>query len=174
MSTCPHCGGTGQITINPCGVCNGDGVVTKENVVDVEIPKGIMQGMALTVQGYGNAPLKMTGRYGDFIIDILEYPHPVFKRNGDDLTRTLEIPVIDAILGGTATVETINGKKLTVKINPGTDDGHLIKFSGYGMPKYGTNVYGNMYCEIKLKMPKELTFEEKELLEKLKTMKNFK
>lgn len=174
METCPHCGGTGQIVINPCKVCGGSGIADKENMLEVAIPKGVSEGMSLTVHGYGNAPYKMSGKYGDYIIDILQQPHDVFKRNGDDLYRTLEIPVLDAILGGEAIVETINGKKLTVKINPGTEDGHMIRFSGYGMPKYGTNVYGNMFCEIKLRMPKDITYDERELLEKLRTMKNFK
>ena len=174
ITTCPNCGGIGKITTNPCKTCNGEGLVTKENIVDVDIPKGAIEGMSLNLQGYGNAPYRMNGRYGDFIIDLLQTPHNVFRRNGDDLIRDLEIPVIDAILGGSVTVETINGKKLTVKINQGTEDGHLIRFAGYGMPKYGTNMYGDMYCEVRLRLPNELTFEEKKLLEELRVKDNFK
>jgi len=174
MSTCTHCGGSGYIYTNPCTKCGGNGIVETETSLDITIPKGSAQGTQLTVHGYGDAPLKMNGKYGDFIIELMQEPHEKFDREGNDLITDIEIPVIDAILGCSATVETINGKKLSVKIAGGTEDGHRYKFNGYGMPIYGTNQYGNMIGVVKLQMPKQINDEEHKLLSQLKNMENFK
>jgi DnaJ-class molecular chaperone len=116
----------------------------------------------------------MNGRYGDFIIELMQEPHEKFDREGNDLIADIEIPVIDAILGCSVNVETINGKKLAAKIPAGTEDGHRIRFKGYGMPIYGTNEYGNMIGVIKIKIPKKINNEEYKLLSQLKNMENFK
>ena len=175
MTTCIHCGGTGKIVKNPCGKCNGKGVVRTEQEVEVNIPKGAFQGMQLSVQGFGNAPEKMNGQFGNLLIDIFDSDEKEkFVREGNDLYIDIEVPVIDAILGCNVVVETINGKKLTAKIPSGTEDGYTLRFKGYGMPKYGSNEYGNMFGEIKLKMPKKLTDKEREDLLKLKESDNFK
>ena len=92
----------------------------------------------------------------------------------DISSKEAEIPVIDAILGSSVIVETINGKKLTAKIAPGTEDGYTMRFVGYGMPIYGTNNYGNMFCRIKLKMPKNLTSDDIKRLEDIRNSPAFK
>lgn len=174
ITTCIHCGGTGKITTNPCPKCMGNGIVDTTQELEIEIPKGVFQGMQLTMRGYGHAPLKMNGEFGDLIIDIFEKNDgEEFVRDGHNLEKTIEIPVIDAILGCNVTVETINGKKLSAKIPSCTEDGYTMRFTGYGMPIYGANKYGDMYVEIKLKMPSKINDNEKKLLEDLKTMENF-
>lgn len=174
LSTCNACGGSGYVLSDPCKKCNGNGILDKTQEVDVEIPKGAFQGMQLTVHGYGDAPLMMNGQYGDFIIDILEAPNDKFQRDGNDLVTRIEVPVIDAILGCTVSIDTINGKKLSAKIPPYTEDGYMLRFKGYGMPIYNNGGYGNMIGIIKLKMPKTLNKDEFDALNHLRNNENFK
>lgn len=174
ISTCPYCKGKGTIMINPCPTCNGNGIVETENTVKVNIPKGVMQGTQMNLQGQGNAPLNCDGIYGDLLVVFIENEHPKFERNGNDLYFMLEIPVIDGMLGCNVEVETIDGKKLSTKIAQGAEDGYKIRFGGKGMPIMNTNNFGNMIGVIKLKMPKKLTNEEIQLLNQLKEKENFK
>lgn len=175
MTTCNHCGGTGKITTNPCSKCGGNGITDSIQEIEIDIPKGAFSGMQLNVHGYGQAPIKMNGNFGNLLIDILQKDEETkFTRDGHNLETTIEVPVIDAILGCEVSVETINGKTLKAKIPSGTCDGHTLRFGGYGMPKYGTNEYGDMYGEVILKMPKGLNDEERKLLHELKTKENFK
>jgi molecular chaperone DnaJ len=117
----------------------------------------------------------MNGEFGNLLIDVFDKGEgEKFIREGNDLHCIINVPVVDAILGCDVTVETINGKKLKAKIPAGTEDGYTMRFAGYGMPIYGRNQYGDMYGEVKIKMPKTITNEEKMVLENLKTKKNFK
>ena len=174
LATCDACGGSGTVIADPCKKCGGEGVVDKSQNVDIDIPKGAFQGMQLTVHKYGNAPYRMNGIYGDLIIEILESHHDKFEREDNDLITNIEVPVIDAILGCSVTVETIDNRKLSVKIPSGTEDGHKFIFKGYGMPIYNTTKYGNMIGVVKLKMPKNLNKEEIDLLDQLRNKDNFK
>lgn len=174
ITTCPYCRGTGKITTNPCPKCGGNGVTDTEQEIEINIPKGSFQGMQLTVHGYGHAPQKMNGEFGDLIIDIFEKKDEKFTRDGHNLETYIDVPVIDALLGCDVTVETISGKKLKAKIPSGTEDGYTMRFAGYGMPKYGTNEHGDMFGEVRVKMPKEINAEERRLLEELKKKENFK
>lgn len=174
ITTCIHCGGTGKITTHPCPKCMGNGIVDTIQEIEISIPKGVFQGMQLTMRGYGHAPLKMNGQFGDLIVDVVDKnENEEFVRDGNNLEKTIEVSVIDALLGCNVMVETINGKKLNAKIPSGTEDGYTMRFAKYGMPKYGSNEYGDMYCEVKIKMPKKINDRERKLLEELKTMENF-
>ena len=173
--TCNHCGGSGNVTTNPCPKCQGNGVARTEQEVELEIPKGAFQGMQLTVRGYGNAPKLMKGQFGDLVIDIFNSDEPEkYEREGNNLKTEIEVPVVDAILGCDVTVETISGKKLKAKIQSGTEDGHTLRFTGYGMPDYSTGRYGDLYGVVKLRMPKSITNDERKVLEDLKKKENFK
>jgi len=175
MSTCSKCGGTGKVTTNPCKKCNGRGIIDSEQEVEIDIPKGVFDGVQLTVNGYGNAPEKMKGQFGNLLINISNKDEKeIYTREGNDLYLDIEIPVIDAMLGKSIIVETINGKKLTAKLSGGVEDVHTLRFKGYGMPLFGSNTYGDMYGVIKLKIPKSLTKDEIKILEDLKTHDNFK
>lgn len=173
MTTCPYCHGQGNIITNPCPKCGGHGIISTEQEVDIDIPKGAFQGMQLVLKGNGNAPEKMDGQYGDLYVVIINDENEKFTRNGDDIYCKIDVPVIDAMLGCNVTIETINGKKLSAKIPSGTEDGGFLRFVGCGMPIYGTNNYGNMMVEVKLKMPKSLTNDERSVLEGLKKGRNF-
>lgn len=174
ITTCPYCKGKGTMLINPCPTCDGNGIVETENTVKLNIPKGIMQGTQMTMQGQGHAPLNCDGIYGDLLFVIHEVPHNKFERNGNDLYFELEIPVIDGILGCNVEVETIDNKKLSTKIAQGTDNGTQIRFGGKGLPIMNTQAFGNMIGIVKLKVPKSLNNDEIELLTQLKEKENFK
>jgi molecular chaperone DnaJ len=126
------------------------------------------------MEGYGNAPYKMDGIYGDLIIEIHQAQHNLFTRNGNNLYFEIEVPVLDALLGCNKEVQTIEGKKLSVKISQGVEDGHQIRFSGYGMPIYGTNNRGDMIGIVRIVMPQRLDDDEIALIQELKEKKNFK
>lgn len=174
IRTCPHCHGTGQIVTNPCKKCGGNGVIEAQNEIEIDIPKGVFQGAQLNMEGYGHAPIKMDGVYGDLLVEIVEKPHNLFTRNGNDLYIEIEVPVIDALLGCTKEVPTIDGKKLTVKLPQGVEDGHQVRFTGYGMSIYGTNKRGNMLGVVRLVLPQKLDEDEVKLLKELKEKKHFK
>lgn len=171
---CPTCGGKGSYIENPCPHCHGMGVAEKSHELELNIGKGVMDGMTLVYQNEGNYPPQMQGVNGDLMVVIREKEGEKYERKGDDLYFKINVPVIDAILGCNATIKTINDKTLTAKIPQGVSDGYLMRFKGYGMPQYGTNTYGNMYGVVNVQMPKNLTEEEKETLKKLKTHENFK
>ena len=174
ITTCHHCGGKGSVMINPCKKCGGRGIIDSVNNVEIPIPKGAVNGMRLSANGFGNAPDNMVGEYGDLFVNIVENNEDgKFIREGNDLYIDIDVPVIDAILGTTVTVDTINGKKLSAKIKGGTEDGFLLRFKGYGMPKYGTSEYGDMYGEVNVKLPKKLTNDEIKILNELKTHESF-
>lgn len=175
ITTCPHCNGSGNIIKNPCPHCNGNGIVETENKIEVEIPKGVTEGMQINMNGMGHAPLKMNGIYGDLLIAIVEEEHERFNRDGNDIYFDLDVNVVDAILGCEKTVETIDGKKLNTKIKSCVEDGTMVRFGGKGLPIFGQNgKYGNMIGIVNIKMPKKLNNDEKALLNELKTKENFK
>lgn len=173
IETCPHCHGLGQIIENPCPTCNGDGVTMQEETIEFAIPKGIHDGQYCTINGYGNAPIRMNGIFGDFIVIIQVAEHDKFFRNGNDLYFELPINVVDALLGSQAEVETIDKKKLSVKLNSGLSDGVKIKLKGKGMTIMDSSSFGDMYGVIKLIIPTNLNDKEKELLAELKKQEHF-
>lgn len=173
ITTCQQCHGTGTIVKNPCQKCNGQGVVQGVRETTIMIPKGVMGGVQLISQGDGNAA-KGNAINGDLIILLNELPDSRFQRDGNNLISNIDISIVDAILGCKKTVETIDNKKLSAKIPNGVQDGYMIRFKGYGMPIYGTNERGNLIGVVHIKIPKNVTEEEKELLKQLQTKENFK
>lgn len=174
ISTCPHCGGQGTKIINPCSKCQGNGVVKSEKQTELNIPKGVGEGFTLTVEGGGNPPIGTQGVNGDLLVVISEIEHPKFVRRGNDLLFEMEVPIIDAILGCDAQVETIDKKRLSTKLDQGIDDGANIRFVNKGLPIYGTNRFGHMIGIIRTIKPKKLNKREQELLKQLKEEENFK
>lgn len=174
ITTCPHCGGKGKKLINPCSHCNGSGMAQEEHQVEFNIPKGTSEGFQFTIQGEGCIAERNNGVQGDLIVVIKEKDHDKFIRDGNDLYYEIEIPIIDALLGCTKTVTTIDGKTLSTKIPQGVEDGTKIRFVGKGMPVYGYNSFGNMYLIVKLVLPKKLSDNEIRLLNELKEQENFK
>jgi molecular chaperone DnaJ len=175
ITPCQSCGGTGHKIINGCKVCNGKGYVQSEKIVELNIPKGAPNGGYITINGKGNEMyIKDEKVNGDLIVVINELPDKDFIREGNDLHRILEVPIIDSILGEEVTVDTIDNKKRKFKLKVGTESGERFRLAGLGMPIINTNNFGDFYIHIKHKMPKTLSEKEIELLNELKNHKNGK
>lgn len=174
MTTCPHCGGQGKKIVNPCTKCQGNGVVKSEKQTELNIPKGVGNGDTLTVEGGGNPPIGEKGVNGDLLIVISEVEHPKFVRRGNDLLFEMEVPIVDAILGCKVEVDTIDGKRLSTKLEQGVDSGTNIRFANKGLPIYGTNRFGHMIGVVKTIIPKKLNNREKDLLRQLQEEEHFK
>lgn len=171
-STCPQCGGEGTIIKNKCKTCHGDGIVKSEEVVTIKIPAGVNDGMQLSMSGKGNAAAR-GGVPGDLIILIEEIPHPDLKRDGKNLLYDLYISFPEAALGATVEVPTVDGKA-KVKLSSGTQGGKVLRLKGKGLPDINGYGKGDLLVNINVWTPKNLSSDEKKMLEKLKQSDNFK
>jgi molecular chaperone DnaJ len=169
QSTCPDCSGSGKKVANSCHVCKGYGTETKEQVVEVEIPKGVSSGMQLTMQGFGN--YTRDGIAGNLIIIVDELKEFYFQREGNNIVVEKDVSVIDAIIGSNLKVKTPHGE-IPITIEPGTEHGKTIRIHRKGIPDINLG-QGDLIVKISVKMPKDITLDEKYLLEKLKNSRNF-
>ena len=171
QSVCPHCGGEGRIIKNKCRDCNGDGIVRSEEILTINIPAGVSDGMQLSMQGKGNAAPR-GGVPGDLIVQIEELPHDLFERQESNLYYNLFITFSEAAMGGSVEIPTLSGR-VKVKIEQGTPSGKVIRLRGKGLPEVNGYGRGDLLVGINVWVPKSLTREEKDLLEKLKNAPNF-
>jgi len=171
-STCPQCGGSGEMITNKCKECHGNGIVKGEEVVSINIPAGVADGMQLSVSGKGNAGAR-GGVPGDLIVLIEEKEHPELIRDGNNLLYDLYINFADAALGSSNDIPTIDSKA-RIKIAPGTQGGKVLRLKGKGIPDVNGYGRGDLLVNINIWTPRDLTKEEQEMMEKLKDSKNFK
>lgn len=169
-TTCTDCQGSGKQVKNKCSQCHGDGVKTTEEIVEIDIPIGVSEGMQFNMRGYGNHV--RNGEPGDLIITIDELKEFYFKRENNNIIIEKEISVIDAIIGANLKVKTPHGE-MNLKIDQGTQHDTKIRFNGKGIPDMNYGL-GNLYVIVKIKVPKDINLEEKSILEKLGNSKNFK
>ena len=172
--TCPTCGGVGKHIENPCPHCGGHGIVQKRVTEEIKIDKGAIDGMHLVMSGKGNMPPHGNGVCGDLIISIHGVNDDKFEAIGNDLYFPINLNVVDAMLGSSLSIDTVDGKKLEAKIPIGTNDGHKLRFRGYGIPKYGTNQSGDIIGVVKINMPKTINEKERKILTQLKEQEHFK
>ncbi len=163
---CPECEGEGLQPEKPCNVCKGEGRVKGQETLKVQIPAGIDSNQILKMTGKGEAG-RRKGKAGDLYIRIHVKQHPVFQRKGDDLFVRMPILFSQAVLGAEVEVPTIEGTPFLVSIAPGTESGKIVKVPGKGIPHFSGLGRGNMNIEVQFKLPKKLTQEQRELLEKL-------
>ena len=159
---CPDCNGLGKKIDKKCSACDGTGTVNKQRTLDVNIPAGIMDGPRLRMAGMGEAAPN-GGTPGDFYIDIHIRPDKRFERVGNDLLMRMDLDFATLALGGEIEVETIDDKKLSVKIPSGTQVGEKLRVRGHGMPN-GRGGFGDLYIEIGITIPKKLTEKQKKAL----------
>ncbi|GAB4287250.1 MAG: molecular chaperone DnaJ [Marinilabiliales bacterium] len=171
-STCPSCHGEGKIITKKCTVCYGEGVVKDTEIVKVNIPAGVAEGMQLSVSGKGNAA-RRGGINGDLIILIEEEKHPELVRDGNNLIYNLFLSFPDAALGTSVEIPTVDGK-VKVKIEAGTQSGKILRLRGKGLPDVNGYSKGDLLIQVNVWTPKDLSKEEKKILEKLKESPNFK
>lgn len=174
QSTCPYCHGIGYIVINPCKTCGGSGLEDETIEKSFTLPPGVVNGMSLKLVGLGNEISGQNTIHGDLIIIVSEQPHPVFTRSGNDLIVKLNVGVIDAIIGCKSRVQALNGKKIDVNVPRGSEEGRQLIIPGYGLPEYGTGVYGRLICVVHIVMPSKLSDKEVKKLEELKKSEHFK
>lgn len=171
-SVCPTCGGEGKIITQKCKKCHGQGVVEGDEIISIHIPAGVENGMQLSMGGKGNAAVH-GGVNGDLVVLVEELEHPLFERAQNNLHYNLFVSIADATLGETVEVPTLEGKVRT-KIEPGTQSGKLMRLKGKGLPVLNGYGNGDLIICVNIWIPKSVTKEEKELLEKLRDSPNFK
>lgn len=170
-STCPTCNGEGKIVTAKCSVCSGEGRSFSEDIIEVNIPAGVEEGMQLSISGKGNAPVR-GGVPGNLLIHIEEEPHPDLKREGQHLVHELLINFADAALGATLLVPTVDGKA-KIDLKPGTQAGQVLRLKGKGLPGVNTYSKGDLLLHINIFTPQKFSKEEQLLLEKLRESENF-
>ena len=169
--TCPTCHGRGQVIDDPCKVCGGGGRVTRERTLSVNIPTGVEDGTRIRLAGEGEAGLR-GGPAGDLYIFLEVAPHEFFQRDGADLHCRVPISMTSAALGGEFEVPAIDGSKVRVKVPAGTQTGRRFRLAGKGMPVLRSKQTGDMYVQVAVETPQNLTKRQRELLaefEKLST-----
>lgn len=171
QSVCPHCGGTGQIIKDKCHDCNGEGIVRSEEIITINIPAGVSDGMQLSMTGKGNAA-PHNGVPGDLIIQVEEIPHDTFERQDSNLYHSAFITFAQAALGASIEIPTLTGK-VKVKIDAGTPSGKVLRLKGKGLPDVNGYGRGDLLVSLNVWVPKNMSREEKEMLTKLDKSPNF-
>lgn len=161
--TCPQCQGRGQAIDSPCASCSGSGRVTRERTLSVNIPAGVEDGTRIRLAGEGEAGLR-GGPPGDLYIFLSIAAHPFFQREGADLHCRVPVSMVTAAMGGDFEVPTIDGSKTKVKVPEGTQSGRRFRLSGKGMPVLRARQSGDMYVQVMVETPQNLTKKQRELL----------
>jgi molecular chaperone DnaJ len=161
--TCPNCHGRGQSIDTPCASCAGSGRVTRERTLSVNIPAGVEDGTRIRLAGEGEAGVR-GGPPGDLYIFLSIGAHPFFQREGADLHCRVPVSMVAASLGGEFEVPTIDGGKTKVKVLEGTQSGRRFRLAGKGMPVLRSRQSGDMYVQVVVETPQQLTKKQRELL----------
>src|SRR5262245_974022 len=162
--TCHSCQGRGEIINDPCASCSGSGRVMRERTLSVNIPAGVEDGTRIRLAGEGEAGMR-GGPAGDLYIFLSIKPHEFFQRDGADIFCRVPISMTTAALGGHIDVPTVDGGQTRVKIPEGTETGKQFRLKGKGMPVLRSKVTGDMYIQVEVETPKNLTARQRELLE---------
>ena len=173
QQTCPQCGGSGEEISNPCKNCRGIGKKQTYKKLSVTIPKGVDDGTRIRLSGKGEAGVKGSSN-GDLYIFINVNSHDIFKRSEENLFFEFPISIADAALGTVLEVPTIGGGKAKVKIPAGTQTDKQFRLKDKGMPIMRSRDYGDLYIRVITEVPISLNKEQKELLEKFRTLENNK
>ena len=161
--SCPTCAGLGQIIKNPCKSCHGSGRVEKERALSVNIPAGVETGTRIRLAGEGEAGMR-GGPPGDLYIFVEVTPHKLFERDGTNLYCRVPVSMAKAALGGSIEVPTIDGGRGRVQIPAGSQSGRQMRLRGKGMPALRGGGVGDMFIELAVETPVNLTARQKELL----------
>lgn len=171
QSTCNACQGAGKTIDKKPADADNHGLKRKEEVIEIDIPAGVEDGMQLSVTGKGNAG-PFNGVAGDLIVVIEEIPHDHLRRDAENLHYEAFVNIIDAILGESIEIPTISGKA-KIKIEPGTQSGKMLRLRGKGLPVLQGYGQGDLMVHINVWTPTKVSKEEREILEKLRTSENF-
>ncbi|MFO0495625.1 MAG: molecular chaperone DnaJ [Flavobacteriia bacterium] len=172
QSTCPTCQGAGKMIETKPGDADAQGLKRQEEVIEIEIPAGVEEGMQLSVTGKGNAG-PFNGVPGDLIVLIEETEHPDLKRDGENLHYEAFVNFVDAVIGESIEIPTVSGK-VKIKVDPGTQSGKVLRLKGKGLPHVQRYGNGDLFVHINVWTPQKISKEEREILEKLRDSENFK
>ncbi len=161
--TCPTCQGNGRVIENPCDICSGSGRVHREKSLQVNIPSGVEDGTRIRLAGEGEAGLRGASP-GDLYIFLSVKPHRLFQREGADIHCRVPIPMTTATLGGAIEVPAIDGSRAKVTVPAGSQTGQNFRLKGKGMRVLRSESRGDMFIEVTLETPVNLTKRQKELL----------
>ncbi len=168
--TCPKCRGTGQVLGDPCPKCNGQGRCPANTSLKVKIPPGVETGTTLRLSGQGEPGID-GGPPGDLLVVIHVKEHEFFHREGDDLYCEVPISFAQAVLGTQIELPTITGRKVTLKVPPGTQSGQLLRLKGQGLPSMDGG-RGHLYVRVYVEVPKKITKRQEELLKEFDEIEN--
>lgn len=163
-SPCQNCKGTGKIIKEPCPSCKGEGRVRKTRTIRVKIPAGIDDGQTISLRGEGNGGTQ-GGPAGDLYVTVYVKEHKMFKRDGQDIILEMPISFVQAALGATLTVPTVDGK-VQYDLPEGTQTGTVFRLRGSGVPSVNGRGRGDQYVKVNVEIPRNLNHEQKELLRK--------
>jgi molecular chaperone DnaJ len=169
ITSCVACYGRGETIEQPCPECKGAGEVEREETLTVNIPPGVEEGMVLRVPGHGLPSRDAGGGAGDLFVVVQSAPDPRFQRDGADLWHREEMSVVDAVLGTSLQVPTLNGN-VKVTVPPGTQPDSVLRLKGKGLPHFGTKGRGDLFLRIQLRIPDKLGSEERKLWERLRAV----
>jgi len=167
--TCPTCNGRGNIITNPCKSCSGSGQQQRERTLSVNIPAGVETGTRIRLSGEGEAGVR-GGPTGDLYIFIEVKGHTIFQREGPNIYCNVPVAMTKATLGGEIEVPTIDGGKSRVKISAGSQSGTQMRLKGKGMPGLRSNVKGDLFLEISVETPVNLSAKQKDLLKEFESL----
>jgi molecular chaperone DnaJ len=172
QSVCPSCSGEGKIIKDKCPSCHGDGIIKSEELITINIPAGVADGMQISFSGLGNAGAR-NGVNGDLIVSIEELAHEHFERDGNNICHQTYITVSESILGTTIEVPTLGGQA-KFKIEQGMTSGKVYRLRGKGLPDVNGYGKGDLLVRVDVWIPKSYSKEEKKMLETLQKSENFK
>jgi molecular chaperone DnaJ len=166
---CPQCQGFGSLNPHPCAECAGDGRVRTRSTLSVQIPPGVEGGTRIQMTGQGEVG-PGGGPAGDLYVELIELPHPVFQRNGDQLHATMSLPMTAAALGATMELETLDGTA-PIHIKPGTQSGSTVTLRGQGMPRLRSSGRGDLVVHLEILTPSGLDKAQEDLIRQLASLR---
>ncbi|HJX42497.1 MAG TPA: molecular chaperone DnaJ [Geodermatophilus sp.] len=167
---CPSCAGTGQVIPEPCPECGSEGRVRARRTIPVKVPAGVEDGMRIRLTGRGEVG-PGGGPAGDLYVEIVERPHEVFTRDGEDLHCHVGLPMTAAALGTTLPLTLLDGEETDVDVRPGTQAGTVLTLRGQGAPRLRSTGRGNLLVHVDVQTPTRLDAEQEKLLRELAALR---
>lgn len=171
QQTCPTCRGKGISIDKPCPSCRGTGIEEKNKMMSLKIPAGTDNGKRIVIPGLGDAG-ENGGPAGDLVVVLHVDSHPLFERDGQDLYCAVPISMAQAALGCDITINSLDGKKVTLKVPSGTSNGKLLRIKGEGVPISGSSRKGDLYIKLMVQIPQHLSSKQKDLLKAYMELEN--
>ena len=167
--SCPHCKGAGRLVKETCSECKGKGFINKQKTIKVKIPAGIEDDTRMRVAGGGEAGIR-GGENGDLYVFITVKQHKLYERDGANLYTRIPISMCCAALGGKVDIPSIDGSKIELKIDSGSQSDQIVKIKGQGMTFVRSDRRGDLFVKLRVETPVNLSARQKELLEEFRSI----